>query len=94
MKLMVHKAEPGPETAVGKAADREGYTRQDYPLSLEPWQTHGGAAGPLPAQLGGVREGEAARPRWETQPPRLGQPLLLLLPLRALWPQPYLVKEP
>lgn len=33
-------------------------------------------------------------PRGETQPPRLGQVLLLLQPLWAIWLQPYLVKKP
>lgn len=45
---MVPKAEPGSETGVGKAADREG-----CPLPLDPWQTHGGDVGPLSVQSGG-----------------------------------------
>lgn len=45
---MVPKAEPGSETGVGKAADRQG-----CPLPLDPWQTQGGDVGPLSVQSGG-----------------------------------------
>lgn len=43
----------GPEAGLGEAADREHGCGQGCPLSLEPWQTQGGAAGPFSAQPGG-----------------------------------------
>lgn len=64
------------------------------PPSLEPWETHGGAAGPFPGQPGG----------WEpvTQPPaqegdaasQTGSGPSAFIALKALGYRPYLVKKP
>lgn len=86
--LMVQEAGPG------EAADRKHGCGQGCPLFLEPWQTQGGAAGPFPCsarRAGGLRQ---ADPGGKPSLPDGVRSFCFLLPLRALWLRPYLVKKP